>query len=176
MTGTVLSEPLAALLRAGMPALVLSVGADGWGHAAMTWAVAPAARPAGGRDAAGGPAPDGAAGHHEIKAPDVVRFIVDHGSTTQTNLQRDGRASIQIVGPNDLVALIKGPARERRVRVEAAPFAMAMWEMTVTGVKDQSWGPVAVSPLTYEWRGPEAEALRRIAQAVLAELRDWPGA
>ncbi|HEV2282505.1 MAG TPA: hypothetical protein VGX75_08960 [bacterium] len=154
MTGASLPERLAGLLREGAPAIVVSVGADGFGHAAMTWAVA---------------------GAHDITAPGVVRFVVDGGSTTEINLRRDGRASLQVIGGDDLVALIKGPARERRARIDAAPFAMAMWEMTVADVKDQSWGPVAVSPLTYEWRGPEAETLRRIEQAVLAELRGWSG-
>ena len=148
MTAAALPDRLAGLLRTGAPAMVLSVGADGFAHAAMTWAVAP--------------------------APGIVRFIADHGGTTLANLTRDGKAALQIVGPDNLIALLKGPARERRARVEAAPFPMAMWEMTVAEVKDQSWGPVAVSPLTYEWRGPEAEALRRIEQAVLAELRAWP--
>lgn len=140
-----LPDRLAALLRAGMPAIVLSVGADGFSHAAMTWVVSP--------------------------AQELVRFIVDSGSTSEANLRRDGRASLQVVGPGDVLALIKGPARERRARIEAAPFPMAMWEMTVAQIKDQSWGPVAVSPLTYQWRGPEADALRRMEQAVLAELR-----
>lgn len=149
MTAAALPDRLAGLLRAGAPAMVLSVGADGFSHAAMTWAVAP--------------------------GPDRVRFIADHASTTLANLRRDGRASLQVIGGDDLVALIKGPVRERRARVEAAPFPMAMWEMTVAEVKDQSWGPVTVSPLTYEWRGPDAEALRRIEQAVLAELREWSG-
>jgi len=147
------SDRLTALLRAGAPAIVMSVGADGFGHAAMTWAVA--ADP--------------------VRAGSRLRFVVDHGSTTEANLQRDNRTSLQLIGRDDLVALLKGPARERRARIEAAPFPMAMWEMTVGEVKDQAWGPVAVAPLTYEWRGPEAEKLRRIEQAVLAELREWKG-
>lgn len=148
MTAAALPERLAGLLRAGVPAIVVSVGADGFGHAAMTWAVG---------------------------AGDRVRFVVDHGSTTETNLRRDGRASLQVIGRDDLVALLKGPARERRARIEAAPFPMAMWEMTVADVKDQAWGPVAVAPLAYDWRGPDADALRRMEQAVLAELRECPG-
>ena len=51
-----------------------------------------------------------------------------------------------------------------------------VWEMTVSETKNQPGAPVAVSPLAYEWRGPEAETLRQIEQAVLAELRDWPAA
>ncbi len=106
-------------------------------------------------------------------APDRVRFGVDHGSTTLANLERDGRATLQVIGRESMLALIKGPARRRRARIAAAPFAMAMWELSVTEVRDQSWGPVVVSPLAYEWAGPEADALRQIEQAVLAELRDW---
>jgi hypothetical protein len=142
-----LSEPLLRFLRPGAPAIVMTVGADGWGHAAMTWAVA--------------------------WTEDRIRFVVDHGSTTQSNLARSSKAALQVIGREDIVALVKGDARECRARIEAAPFPMAMWEMTVADVKDQSWGPVAVSPLAYEWRGPDAEALRKIEQAVLAELRDW---
>jgi pyridoxamine 5'-phosphate oxidase-like protein len=143
-----LPDRLAGLLHAGSPVVLLTVGADGWGHAAMTWAVA--------------------------VAPDRVRFGVDHGSRTLANLERDGKAALQVIGRENILALIKGPARMRRARIAAAPFPIALWEMAVTEVKDQSWAPVVVSPLAYEWTGPQADALRQIEQAVLAELRDWP--
>jgi hypothetical protein len=148
-TTRVLPDRLAGLLGAGSPAALVTVGEDGWGHAAMTWAVA--------------------------LAPDRVRFGVDHGSTTLANLERDGKAALQVIGPDNILALIKGHARMRRARIEAAPFGMAMWELAVTEVKDQAWEPVVVSPLAYTWTGPQAEALRRIEQAVIAELRDWSG-
>ena len=145
-TTRVLPDRLAALLGAGAPAVLLTVGADGWAHAAMTWAVA--------------------------IVPDRVRFVADHGSGTLANLERDGKAALQVIGDN-IIALVKGPARMRRPRIEAAPFKMAMWEMAVVEVRDQAWAPVAVSPLAYEWRGPEADSLRRTERAVVAELRDW---
>jgi flavin reductase (DIM6/NTAB) family NADH-FMN oxidoreductase RutF len=144
-----LPDRLAGLLRAGVPVVLVTGGTDGWGHAAMTWAVA--------------------------IAPDRVRFGVDHGSTTLANLERDGKATLQVIGRENILALIKGRARMRRARIEAAPFAMAMWEMSVTEVKDQSWGPVVVSPLAYTWTGPEAATLREVERAVIDELRDWPG-
>ena len=144
MTAAGVPERLAGLLRAGVPAIVVSVGADGFGHAAMTWAVAP--------------------------GPDRVRFIADHGSTTLANLIRDGKATLQIIGPDNVIALLKGPAAPWRERLQAAPFAMAAWEMTVREVKDQAWTPVIVSPLRYEWTGPEADSLRQIERAVLVEL------
>ncbi len=148
MTGAPrLSNRLLRLLEAGTPVQLITVGADGWGHAALTWGVAPSA--------------------------DRVRFGVDHGSTTLGNLERDGRAALQVVGAENTLALIKGRARMLRARIEAAPFDMAMWELAVAEVKDQTWGPVVVSPLVFEWTGPGAEVMRRIEQAVLAELRDW---
>jgi hypothetical protein len=141
-----LSGRLAALLRPGVPAVLITVGDDGWGHAAMTWAAAVAA--------------------------DRVRFVADLGSATLANLERDGRASLQVIGPDNVLALIKGRVRERRARIAASPFGMAMWEMVVAEVRDQAWSPVAVTPLAYRWVGPEAETLSRMEQAVLAELRD----
>lgn len=148
MSGAAFPDRLAGRLRRGVPAIVLSVGTDGWAHAAMTWAVA--------------------------RSSNTVRFIVDCGSTTLANLRRNGKASLQVVAGDDVLALLKGPARECRARVEAAPFAMAMWEMSVEQVKDQAWAPVAVSPLAYDWRGPDAQRLREIENAVLTELRESP--
>jgi len=140
-----LPEPLFHLLQAGTPVVLVTVGLDSWGHAALTWAVA--------------------------VARDRVRFAVDHGSTTLANLERDGKAALQVIGPGDTLALLKGPARMLRPRILAAPFKMAMWEMSLAEVKDQSWAPVAVSPLAFDWRGPDADTLRKVEQAVLAELR-----
>lgn len=103
--------------------------------------------------------------------PDRVRFIADHGSRTLANLGRERKASLQVIGRDNILALIKGTAAERRARVAASPFGMALWELIVTEVRDQAWGPVAVTPLAYAWQGPQAETLRRMEQAVLEELR-----
>ena len=145
---TPLPEGLHRLLRAGLPVVLVTVGADGWGHTAMTWAVA--------------------------VAPDRVRFGVDHGSTTLANLERAGKAALQVIARDNAIALIKGRAKPVRARI-TAPFAIAMWELVPIAVKDQAWAQVTVSPLAYAWTGPEAEALRRAEEAVIAELQDWPG-
>ncbi len=142
-------EGLYRLLRTGLPVVLVTVGADGWGHTAMTWAVA--------------------------IASDRVRFGVDHGSTTLANLERTRKAALQVIARDNTIALIKGHARPVRERIVAAPFAIAMWELAVTEGKDQAWKGVTVSPLAYEWTGPKAEALRQAEEAVIAELRDWPG-
>jgi len=75
-----LSGPLLNLLSQGRPALLLAVGADGFPNAAYTWAIAPAAT--------------------------TVRFGADYGSATLTNLEREQRASLQIIGQGNLVFLI----------------------------------------------------------------------
>lgn len=142
----VLPERVFEFLRSGAPAVLVSVGADGWGHAVMTWARA--------------------------IAPDRVRFGVDVGSTTQANLERDGKATLQVIGKENILALLKGHARVLRERMAATPI-IGMWDLSLTEVKDQRWAPVVVSPLVYEWTGPEAEKLRQMEQAVLAEMRDW---
>ena len=142
-----LPDKLLAHLRAGAPALLLTTGEDGYPNVAYTWAAAPDA----GR----------------------VRFGADHGSATLANLQRDGRASLQIAAPGNLVFLVKGAARTLKDRIAAAPFRIALMEMRVAEAKDQSWPGVTVAPLAYEWPADQREAMLKMEQAVYAELRDW---
>ncbi len=104
---------------------------------------------------------------------ETVRFIADHNTTTSANLERDPRATLQIIGKDNLLFLIKGNSKHVRDRVEAASFAMIMMEMAVTEVKEQSWPIVEVSPLTYIWRGEKKEELLAMEQAVLKELSEW---
>ncbi len=143
-----LPEQAFQLLHTGTPAVLVTVGSDGWGHAVMTWVVA--------------------------LSPHRMRFGVDLGTSTLANLQRDGKATLQVIARNNVLVLLKGRARQVRERIAAAPFGMAMWEMDLTAVKDQTWGGVVVA-LEFEWAGPRAEESRRIEQAVLQELREWQG-
>jgi hypothetical protein len=145
----VLSEPVWRVLQAGSPAILITTGEDGWGHGVMTWAVA--------------------------VASDRVRFGVDHGTRTVANLQRTGKAALQVIARDNILVLIKGQARQVRARIDAAPFGMEMWEATLTEVKDQTFGGVIVSPLHFEWIGPRAEEMRAVERAVLEELREWCG-
>ena len=148
-TTSELPEKLLAWLHSGGPALLLTVGEDGFPNVAYTWAAAPGAR--------------------------RVRFGADHGSATLANVQRDGRAALQIVGPGNLVFLVKGAVRRLKERIAAAPFRIALMEMAVTECKDQSWPGVTVAPLAYEWPDDQREAMRAIEQAVYAELREVEG-
>ncbi len=138
---------LVGFLERGAPAILATVDDDGWPHLVMTWAAA--------RDS------------------HTVRFGADIGSTTLRNLGREGRATLQVIGPENILFLIKGEARQVKDRIEAAPFPIAMMELTVTWVKDQSWPGVVVTPLSYQWVGEQREAMAAVERAVLTELREW---
>lgn len=142
-----LPDRLFTWLRSGAPALLLTTGEDGFANVAYTWAAAPDAR--------------------------RVRFGADHGSATLANLQRDGRAALQIVAAGNLAFLVKGPARTIKERIAAAPFRIALMEMEVVEAKDQAWPGVTVAPLAYQWPPEQREAMLAMEQAVYAELREW---
>ena len=95
-------------------------------------------------------------------APDArrVRFGADHGSATLANLQHDGRASLQVVGPGNLVFLVKGAAQTIKDRIAAAPFRLALMELATAEAKDQAWPGVTVAPLAFEWPADRREAMR----------------
>ena len=142
-------EGLLHLLQKGTPAILCNVGADGWPNAVTTWAAA--------RDP-----------HH-------IRFGVDLGTTTHANLERTGMASLHIIGPDNLIFLVKGTARvlKRRLECLPPPHLMSMMEMTPHAVKDQAWVGVVVSPLSYRWVGQDADRMAAAEREVLAELREW---
>jgi len=139
-----LPDRAARRLRAGLPAVLVTVGADGWGHAVLTWAAG--------------------------AAQSRIRFGVDQHTRTLANLRRTRRATLQIIGPGNVLILVKGRARELRAQIHAAPFPMALWEMAAREVKDQIFPGVVVSPLTYRWTGRRAAAMRRMERAVYREL------
>jgi hypothetical protein len=136
-------------LRSGCPALLLTVGTDGYPHTAYTWVVA--------------------------LDPTTLRFAADHGSATMANLEREPAAALQIISPGNLVFLIKGITRPVKPQIEAAPFKVALMALTVREVKDQSWPGVTVQPLGYHWPPEQQEAMQAIEQAVYEEMRTWPG-
>lgn len=142
-----LPDSLLAFLTEGCPALLLTVGADGFAHTAYTWAVAP----------------------HTT----AVHFAADYGSTTLTNLQRQQRAALQIIGQGNLVYLIKGDVHQIKTQIEAAPFNMAMMALNVREIKDQSWPNVTVKPLAYAWPPPQQTEMLAMERAVYNEMRRW---
>jgi hypothetical protein len=146
-TLTQLPDTLLSVLRAGCPALLLTVGIDGFAHTAYTWVV--------GLDAT------------------TLRFAADHGSSTLANLEREQRAALQIISQENLIFLIKGAATPVKLQLEAAPFKIALWALAVREVKDQAWPGVTVQPLGYEWPLEQRAAMLAMEQAVYAEMRTW---
>lgn len=140
-----LSGKLFSYLNRGGPALLATVGVDGWAHAVMSWAVAP--------------------------DPERLRFAVDHGSTTLKNLERSGKVTVQIVGADNILVLIKGDAVQVQKRIQTVHFRLALWETVAWVAQDQTWDRVIVQPPSYQWVGPSADALRRAEEDVLAVMR-----
>lgn len=144
-----LPAKLLGYLRPGAPALMLSSGADGYATSAYTWAIAIDDK--------------------------HVRFAVDVGGSSMTNLQRTGLASIQVIGPGNVSFLVKGKSRLIKDRIDAAaPYSIMIWEMEVMGAKDQSWTGVSTTALSYEWPAEQREAMLKMEQAVYAEMRGDP--
>ena len=50
---------------------------------------------------------------------------------------------------------------------------IAMWNLKVAQVKDQSYPGVSLLPLGYEWVPEEREAMLAMEEAVFAEMRAW---
>src|SRR5712691_9064794 len=88
-----LPDGLLALLRGGQAALLLTSGADGFPAAAFTWAVA--------------------------LDDSTVRFGADHGRSHLANLEREGRASLQILADGQAF-LLKGRAAPVQPAIDAA--------------------------------------------------------
>jgi hypothetical protein len=142
-----LPERLLEYLQVGAPALLLTIGQDGYANAAYTWAAAPDA--------------------------ERVRFGADAASTTFANLERTKRAALQVIGAGDMLYLVKGTARLIKENIAAADFSIAMMELSVAETKNQAWQDVTVAPLAYAWPAEKQEAMRAMEEAVYAELREW---
>lgn len=143
-----LPEKLFGYLRPGAPGLLLTTGADGYSTSAYTWVLSLDEK--------------------------RLRFAVDVGGSSMTNLQRTGLASIQIIGPGDVSFLVKGKSRLVKDRIDAAaPYSIMLFEMDVMGAKNQSWTGVSTTALMYEWPAKQREAMLKMEQAVYAEMRDF---
>lgn len=140
-----LPKKLHDYLGSGAMCLVMTVGEDGYATDAFTWAAATDSK--------------------------HVRFGADVGSKTLGNLNRDGRAAVQVIGPDNLVFLIKGEVRKLKDRIDAAlPLEIEMWEMEVMGARDQSWPSAAPLPFAVQWSGDERRRLIKMEQAVFDEM------
>ncbi len=142
-----LPDSLLNVLKTGSPALLLTVGEDGFPNTTYTWALA-------------------------INGT-TIRFGADHGSATLANLRREQRASLQILGEGNLIFLIKGVTWQVKYQIEAAPFKIAMLALEVAMVKDQSWPGVSMPSLIYEWSPEQRQEMLAMERAVYAEMREW---
>jgi len=142
-----LPEKLLGYLTPGAPALLLTSGSDDYPSSQYTWAIA-------------------IDNKH-------IRLGADQGSTALANLGRTGQAGLVVMGPDNTTFLVKGKMKQLKERIDAAaPASIAMFEMEVTGAKDQSWAGVTIPPLHYEWAADHREELLRMEQAVYSEMRE----
>lgn len=141
-----LSDVQLETLRPGCAGLLMTVGEDRFPTTAFVWTVAASRK--------------------------RVRFGAE-GSATLVNLEREQRASLQILGSGNQVFLIKGKTTLAKPRLEAVPFAIALMTLEVTEVKDQSWPEAHVRELTYEWVADRRDAWSAIERAVYQEMKEW---
>jgi general stress protein 26 len=105
-----------------------------------------------------------------IYAKDEKTLMVGtlRNSSTSANLRRDGRVSLEIIGPDDLVMGIQGTMRLAREPMKCSD-AMAIWEMQVATVK------LDTSPAQRVVQGaasvPRSDKATAFEQAAFAELK-----
>ncbi len=144
---TELSDVQFEALQRGCAGLLVTVGEDRFPTTAFVWTVAVSSK--------------------------TLRFGVE-GSATLSNLERERRASLQIIGSQNQVFLVKGKTALAKPRLEALPFESAMMSLEVTEIKDQTWPEVHVRELSYEWISDRREEWQAIEQAVYKEMREQP--
>ena len=144
---TLLSYKLADTIALGMPGQALTVDEGGFPHTSFTWVT--------------------------TNSIHLLRFGADHGSPTIANIDRSGLAAVQIITDEGQPYLIKGVAAIAKSRIESAPFAMALAEIEILEVLDQSWIGVSVNPFDYEWAPEDQDEMLEMQRAVYKEMREW---
>ena len=138
-------EKLYNYLGSGAPGLVITIGADELPNTAYTWVVASDRK--------------------------TARFAVDQQSNTQINLEGNGRCAIQIIGPENLLFLIKGQAHFISDPIEMASLSVLIAEMSEMQIKDQSWKGVSVTPLAYQWPAGQSKRMEKMEDALFDQMR-----
>jgi hypothetical protein len=142
-----LSYKLADYIALGTRGQVITIDAEGYPYTSFTWVV--------------------------TNSIHLLRFGADHGSPTLANIERSGVSAVQIVTDEGQPYLMKGAAAVANSRIESAPFPMALIEMEILEVLDQSWIGVSVSPIDYEWAPEKREEMLEVERAVYTEMREW---
>ncbi len=98
----------------------------------------------------------------------TLRVALLRSTTTSANLRRNGRISLEIIGPDDLVMGIQGTMRLVKEPM-AMSDAMSLWEMHVERVKQDTssaqrviQGPASI---------PRSDKATAFEQAAFAELK-----
>lgn len=138
-------DDLLRVLHAGVPAILLTVDENGFAHTAFTFA---------------------AAGQ-----PNRVAVVVDDGSRSLANIERTGRASLEVLAPDNLVYLLKGMARLSSTRLTSSPVPSRRAEIELVSVKNQAWPEIAVSPLEYDYSTHARAHWESAVPRIYAELR-----
>lgn len=144
-----LSYKLAEYIALGTPGQVLTIDDEGYADTSFTWIV--------------------------TNSIHLLRFAADQGSPTLANIERSGMAAVQIITDEGQPYLIKGISVVANSQIESAPFAMALIEMEIQEVLDQSWIGVRVRPSDYEWAPEEHETMLERQQDIYNEMREWVG-
>ena len=142
---TEMPKELFAILSAGTPAILLTVDADGYPHAAFTFAAA--------------------------SRPDCVAVVADDGSRTLTNIERTRKASLQVLAPGNIVFLLKGTVRLSASPLAASPVPSRRAVIELDSVKNQAWPEIAVAPLAYEYSERTRARWEGALPRLYAELR-----
>ncbi len=140
-----LPQDLLVVLREGVPALLVTMDAEGYPHTAFTFAVA--------------------------NSQNQIAMVVDEGSTTSKNIARSGKASLQILATENRVYLLKGLVRVRETRLTHSPVPSRRGDLEVVAVKNQAWPEIKVAPLTYEYSERAQTLWREAVPRLYAELR-----
>ncbi len=138
-------DDLFPVLQAGVPAILLTVGQNGFAHTAFTFAAA--------------------------RQPNSVAVMVDDGSRTLANIEWTGKASVQILAPNNQIFLLKGTVRLSSAHLISSPVSSRRAEIELVSVTNQSWPEIAVSPLSYDYSTHARSLWESAVPRIYAELR-----
>ncbi len=138
-------DDLLQVLQAGVPAILLTVDENGFAHTAFTFAAA--------------------------RQRNGVAVVVDDGSRSLANIERTGRASVQVLAPDNRVYLLKGTVRLSSTRLTSSPVPSRRAEIELVSVKNQAWPEIAVSPLSYEYSTHARSHWEGAVPRIYAELR-----
>lgn len=138
-------EELFNYLGTGVPGLLITTGEDELPNTAYTWVT--------------------------VTNRKSVRFAVDQQSNTQINIEKNGRCAIQIIGPDNLLFLLKGSSKIISNPIEIESLRLLIFEMCEMVIIDQSWKGVSVTPLAYKWPPEQSKIMQKVEVALIDQMR-----